>query len=70
MSTAEKIFQKAQSLPERAQDAILQIVEEMTNNFTPEDEEWSRFSLSTAMAGLEADDWPDYTAASGFEKWQ
>ena len=29
MSTAEKIFQKAQSLPEQAQDKLLHIVEEL-----------------------------------------
>ena len=29
MSTAEKIFQKAQSLPEQAQDKLLHIAEEL-----------------------------------------
>jgi hypothetical protein len=69
MSTAEKIFRKAQTLPEKAQDTLLQIAEQMADNLGPEDEEWSRFSLSAAIKGLTAEDWPDYTAATGFEKW-
>ena len=33
MSTAEKIFQKAQTLPEPAQDKLLQIAEEMASQY-------------------------------------
>ena len=33
MSTAEKIFQKAQALPEPAQDKLLHIVEEMARQY-------------------------------------
>ena len=33
MSTAEKIFQKAQSLPEQAQDKLLQVAEEMARKY-------------------------------------
>ena len=33
MSTAEKIFQKAQALPEPAQDKLLEIAEEMASQY-------------------------------------
>lgn len=33
MSTAEKIFQKAQGLPEPAQDKLLEVAEEMVRKF-------------------------------------
>jgi hypothetical protein len=33
MSTAERIFQKAQALPEHAQDKLLHIAEEMAQQF-------------------------------------
>ena len=35
MSTAEKIFQKAQALPEPAQAAVLQIVEQLAVKYPP-----------------------------------
>jgi len=35
MSTAEKIFQKAQALPEPAQDKPLHIAEEMARQYPP-----------------------------------
>ncbi len=70
MSTAEKIFEKTQTLPDEAQHAVLQIVELLAQKPAGEDEDWTRFSLSLAMKGLEGESWPDYTAASGFEKWQ
>ena len=37
MSTAEKIFQKSQSLPEPVQDKLLQVAEEMARKFPPAD---------------------------------
>lgn len=33
MSTAEKIFKKAQALPEPAQDALLHVAEEMARQY-------------------------------------
>ena len=33
MSTAEKIFQKAQALPEQAQDKLLSVAEEMARQY-------------------------------------
>jgi hypothetical protein len=35
VSTAEKIFQKAQTLPEQAQDKLLRIAEEMAHQYPP-----------------------------------
>ncbi len=35
MSTAEKIFQKAQALPKQAQDTLLHIAEEMARQYPP-----------------------------------
>jgi len=33
VSTAEKIFQKAQSLPEKAQDKLLRVAEELAREY-------------------------------------
>ena len=35
MSTAEKLFEKAQSLPKEAQDALLRMAELLTSNVIP-----------------------------------
>ncbi len=35
MSIAEKIFQKAQSLPEQAQDKLLHVAEELAREYPP-----------------------------------
>ena len=35
MSTAEKIFQKAQTLPEHAQDKLLHVAEELAREYPP-----------------------------------
>jgi hypothetical protein len=70
MSTAEKIYEQTQGLPEPAQRAILQIVELLIVKSPSEDEEWSRSSLSTAAEGMQDEQWPDYTATPQFEKWQ
>lgn len=69
MSTAELIFAKAQSLPATAQEAVLQIVELLAEKTPSDDEDWSRFSLNSAMRGLENEDWPDFTQMKGFERW-
>ena len=70
MSTAERIFEKTQTLPPEAQDALLQIVELLAQTPSAEDAEWSDFSLAAAMKGLEDETWPDYTASQRFERWQ
>ena len=63
-------FIEAQALPADAQNALLQIVELLAQNPVAEDEEWSRFSLSSAMNVLEEESCPDYTSAPNFQKWQ
>lgn len=70
MSTAEKIYQEAQELPDEAQRAILQIVELLRVKKSEEDEAWSELSLAGAMAGMEDEQWPDYTQMPCFEKWR
>jgi hypothetical protein len=70
MSTAEEIYRQAQALPDAAQRAVLQIVALLSQQPPPEEKDWSRFSFSAAMAGMEDEEWPDYTTAPNFEKWR
>ncbi len=58
MTTAEKIIQHISILPEYLQVEVLDFVEfieekNKTLNQTDERSEWSRFSLSHAMRGME-----------------
>jgi len=77
MTTIEKISQQSGNLPETYQMEVLDFVEYLTIKANKkvgvsllEEQEWSKFSLSQAMDGLEAEDFPLYTESDLKEKWQ
>jgi hypothetical protein len=77
MTTIEKISQQTGNLPETYQMEVLDFVEYLTIKTNKkvgvsllEEQEWSKFSLSQAMEGLEYEDFPPYTESDLIEKWQ
>ena len=56
MNLTDKISKKVQALPAEKQAEILDFVDFLEKKLTREEEqEWSEFSLASAMHGLEAD---------------
>ncbi len=77
MTTIEKISQQTGNLPETYQMEVLDFVEYLTIKAKKrggvslvEEQEWSKFSLSQAMDGLEDEDFPPYTESDLIENWQ
>ncbi|HXS67410.1 MAG TPA: hypothetical protein VN761_01125 [Candidatus Polarisedimenticolia bacterium] len=68
MSTAEKIFQKAQSLPEQAQDKLLHIVEELAREYQPESSNLLTLRESAELRGKLAA-WEEDWNAPGMEAY-
>jgi len=73
MSTVERITQHVQKLPEPFLNEVLHFVEflmtkAIPENLREEDLQWSRFSLSEAMRGLEEES-PIYDESDLKEKW-
>ncbi|MGH7595642.1 MAG: DUF2281 domain-containing protein [bacterium] len=74
MSTVERINQQVQKLPEPFLSEVLHFIEFLMTKTTPEnarqeDLQWSRFSLSEAMRGLENENMPIYDESDLKEKW-
>jgi len=74
MIITEKINRKLEKLPISIQLEVLDFVEFVAQkadrqNLSEEDEQWTKFSLSQAMKGLEDEDVPEYTDADLKEKW-
>jgi hypothetical protein len=73
MSTVERINQHVQKLPEPLLSEVLHFVEFLMAKVIPEnarqeDLQWSRFSLSAAMRGLENENMPIYDESDLKEK--
>jgi len=63
MTTLERIMQHLQALPAPAQQEVLDFVEFLRQRMvTEENALWSRFSLASAMRGMEAEE-VEYTDA-------
>ena len=60
MDIVEKIFEHLKSMPEHAQAEVLDFVEYLNSRKRREDENsgWSRFSLDSAMRGIEEEPSP------------
>jgi hypothetical protein len=58
--TAERIIEELKSIPESAQAEVLDFVEYLKskNSRKEEDSEWSKFSLHSAMRGIEEEPSP------------
>ncbi len=74
MSTVERINQQVQKLPEPLLSEVLHFIEflmakAIPENTRQEDLQWSRFSLSEAMRGLENENMPIYDETVLKEKW-
>lgn len=73
MIVTDQVTDKLQKLPIAAQKEVLHFIEFLAQKFeqkADEDKQWSDFSLSQAMKGLENDDLPEYTEADLKEKWR
>ena len=68
MAIAEKIHKYIEELPESFQEEALDFIEYLlmkakSKSAQQEDENWSSFSLASAMRGMEEEDSPSYTDA-------
>ena len=70
MQLAEIVYKKVQSLPEPAQQEVLDYVEYLELKSRKDDSEWAQNSLRVALRGLEGDDWPEYGPDDMKECWQ
>lgn len=67
MQVTEKIYRNVQKLPESFQAEVLDFVEfllsksERKKTQQQDEPDWSTFSLTSAMRGMEDEDTPDYT---------
>jgi hypothetical protein len=75
MIVVEQVTDKLRKLPLSFQEEVLHFVEFLSQKAqereaVSEEEQWSEFSLSEAMRGLEDEDLPEYTEADLKEKWR
>lgn len=75
MIVAEKITEKIAKLPISIQVEVLDFVEfvakkNQLREVKSENENWSSFSLNQAMAGMENEDFPEYSEADLKEVWR
>jgi hypothetical protein len=74
MSTIQSLEQQIASLPEAAQEELTHFLRVLTDKYSPEKseretmEQWSAFSLSSAMRDVEDEETP-YTSADIKEQW-
>jgi hypothetical protein len=71
MTRTEQVTDKLQKLPIAAQEEVLHFIEFPAQKFeqkADENKQWSDFSLSQAVKGLENEDLPEYTEADLKEK--
>ena len=60
MKTSDAIRQKVDTLPEPLQREVLDFVEYLAGRHAKEGSEWSEFSLTSALRGMEEESWPEY----------
>jgi hypothetical protein len=60
MKTSDAINKKVHELPELLQREVLDFVEYLADKSVKENSEWSAFSLTSALRGLEGESWPWY----------
>ena len=69
MVIADLIHDRVESLPEPAQTAVLDFVDFLLFKFKEEEAVWSQFSLTSALRGLEDEEWPEYGGDELTERW-
>ncbi|MHB8766075.1 MAG: DUF2281 domain-containing protein [Deferrisomatales bacterium] len=70
MHPADLIREKTERLPPELQRQVLDFVEYLEARSRAEDEAWSRLSLTTALTGLEDEQWPPFRAEDFVEHWR
>lgn len=70
MSTAEKIFERSQTLPAELQEQVLNFVESLAQSQDQLHEDWSSLSLASALRGMEQEQWPPYPDTCLVEDWR
>ena len=69
MSIADKIYKELEFLPEDKQSKVLDFIKHLSEKQSEEEiEQWNKFSLSSALEGLE-DDEVEYTLDDIKEKY-
>ena len=71
MTTAEKVSEQVQKLPEPLQEETLDFIGFLMRHQSvrKEDLDWSHFSLAAAMRDIEDDDDPIYDESDLKERW-
>lgn len=74
MTTAERVSEQVQKLPEPLQAETLDFIEFLMSktqreSVRQEDSDWSNLSLATAMRDIEDEDGPVYNESDLKEKW-
>jgi hypothetical protein len=70
MQLAQRIKDQVQALPEEIQREVLDFVEYLNHKLQTEETTWSALSFSSALRGLEDENWPEYLESDYLEKWQ
>ena len=71
MTTAERIHEQVQKLPEPLQAEALDFIEFLMQrqSVRKEDSDWAHFALATAMRDIEDEDVPTYDESDLKERW-
>jgi len=69
MTIANVIQDKVRLLPEPTQKEVLDFVGYLLHRSRQEDMLWSELSVTTALRGLEDEEWPDYGNQDLKERW-
>ena len=71
MTTAERVHEQVQKLPEPLQAETLDFIEFLMQcqSIRKEDLDWSRLSLAAAMRDIEDEDLPIYDESDLKERW-
>ncbi len=69
MAIADLIQDKVNWLSEPTQLEVLDFVDYLLYKSRQEDVLWSKLSLTSALRGLEDEEWPDYDTQDLKERW-
>jgi len=69
MAIADLIQDKVNWLSEPTQLEVLDFVDYLLHKSRQEDVLWSKLSLTSALRGLEDEEWPDYDDQDLKERW-
>ena len=70
MDTVEIVRNKLEALPPEVQQEVLDFVDFLLTKCRKDDDAWSGFSLTSALSGMESDEWPEYREEDFTERWR